>query len=225
MEITWYGHSNFRISSGGHSILLDPFFVGNPSAPVDYREVDACDLILVTHDHSDHIGQALELGIKHDAEIVAVFDTIQHLISTGLPQSLGVGMNIGGTVERLGIKIKMVQAMHSSATGAAAGYILTLPEGLCVYFAGDTGLFSSMELFAAFHDIDIAMLPIGGRFTMDPAQGAYACKMLQCKKIIPMHWGTWPILAQQTDSLAEALALTAPDTELVTLEIGKPMEF
>nr|WP_321514030.1 metal-dependent hydrolase [uncultured Pseudodesulfovibrio sp.] len=224
MEITWFGHANFRIKAADATLFIDPFFVGNPSATTSYKDVDECSLILVTHDHNDHIGQTLELAIKHDAEVIAIFDIIQELIKLGLPEHLGVGMNIGGTVTRQGLDIKMVQAMHSSVTGAPAGFIISDPKGLCVYNSGDTGLFGDMELFGKFHDIDIAMLPIGGRFTMDAKQAAYACKLLKCKKIIPQHWGTWPILDQNTQSLVEQLALTAPDTELLTLEIDKPFE-
>ncbi|WP_272700080.1 metal-dependent hydrolase [Desulfovibrio sp. Fe33] len=222
MEITWFGHANFRIKAADATLFIDPFFVGNPSAPTSYKDVDECNLILVTHDHHDHIGQTLELAVKHDAEVVAMFDVIQNLIEMGLPEHLGVGMNIGGTVNRLGLDIQMVQAMHSSATGMPAGFIITEPGGLCIYDSGDTGLFGDMELFGAFHDIDVAILPIGGRFTMDSVQAAYACKLLKCKKIIPQHWGTWGILDQNTRSLAEQLTLIAPATEMLELEIGKP---
>ena len=225
MEITWYGHANFRIKTGEADLLIDPFFVGNPTAPIAYEDIDRCDLILVTHDHSDHVGQALELAIRHDAEVVAIFDVIQNLIAMGLPPHLGVGMNIGGTVRRHGLDIKMVHAMHSAEHGMPAGFIITDPDGLCVYNSGDTGLFGDMELFGKFHDIDIAILPTGGHFTMDAQQAAYACKLLGCKKIIPQHWGTFGVLAQNTDSLAEQLALLSPETELVTPEIGKPLSF
>ena len=223
MEITWYGHANFSIATGDATVFIDPFFVGNPSAPVDYKDISRCDLILVTHDHTDHVGQALEMAVKHDAEVIAIFDVIQSLIAQGLPAHLGVGMNIGGTVNRLGIDVKMVQAAHSSINGVATGFILTLPDGTCIYNSGDTGLFGDMELFARFHDIDIAILPVGGRFTMDASQAAYACSMLKCKKVIPQHWGTWPILAQNTETLSEQLALLAPDTELLELPVGEPV--
>jgi len=221
MEITWFGHANFRIETEATSVLIDPFFVGNPSSPATYKEIERGDIILVTHDHTDHIGQTLELAIRLDAEVVAMPEIIQSLIGMGLPESLGVGMNIGGTVERLGISIKMVQALHSSINGMPAGFILTMPDGTCLYNSGDTGLFSDMELFSKFHDIDIAMLPIGGRYTMDPQQAAYACSLLKCKRVIPMHWGTWPILGQNTESMAEHLSLMAPDTKMLELEIGK----
>lgn len=224
MEITWFGHANFQYRDKGTTLLVDPFFVSNPSAPITYDQVKEADAILVTHDHTDHIGQALELAIRLDAEVVGVFDTIQNLIAQGLPESLGVPMHIGGTVERGGIRIKMVQALHSSTTGVAVGFILTTPDGQCLYHAGDTGLFGDMELFGKFHNIDIAMLPIGGRFTMDAREAAYACKLLGCKTTIPMHWGTWPILDQGTENYEAELQKAAPDTKMVTLEIGKPTD-
>lgn len=223
MEITWFGHANFRLKTAGATLFIDPFFVGNPSATTSYKDVDECDLILVTHDHHDHIGQTLEMAVKHDAEVVAIFDVIQSLIQQGLPEHLGVGMNIGGTVNRRGLDIHMVQAMHSSAHGMPAGFVITEPNGLCVYDSGDTGLFGDMALIGEFHSIDVAMLPIGGRFTMDARQAAYACKLLKCKKVIPQHWGTWGILDQNTRSMAEQLALVAPDTEMLELAIDEPM--
>jgi L-ascorbate metabolism protein UlaG (beta-lactamase superfamily) len=223
MEITWFGHANFRIKAADATLFIDPFFVGNPSAPGSYKDVSECDLILVTHDHHDHIGQTLELAVKHDAEVVAMFDVIQNLMKQGLPEHLGVGMNIGGTVARRGLDIQMVQAVHSSSTGFPAGFVITEPGGLCIYDSGDTGLFGDMELIGKFHDIDVAILPVGGRFTMDARQAAYACKLLKCKKLIPQHWGTWPILAQNTRSMAEQLALVAPDTEMLELAIGEPL--
>lgn len=220
MDITWYGHANFSIATGDTTVFIDPFFVGNPNAPVEYTDISRCDLILLTHDHDDHVGQTIELAKKHDAEVVAIYDIIRALYAKGLPENLGVGMNIGGTINRLGIDIKMVQALHSSVHGVPTGFILTLPDGTCVYNSGDTGLFGDMALFAEFHDIDYAILPVGGWFTMDPEQAAYACKLLKCKKIIPQHWGTFPILEQNTEALAEQLAILAPDTELVELPIG-----
>jgi len=225
MELTWLGHSNFRMKTDDATVLIDPFFTGNPSAPFGYEEIDACDLILLTHDHSDHIGQTLELAKKHNAEVVSMFDIIRLLFSQGMPESLGVGMNIGGTVKRCNMAVKMVQAMHSSVHGAPSGFIITLADGTCIYYSGDTGLFGDMGLFAEFHDIDIAILPIGGHFTMDAQQAAYACKLLKCKKVIPMHWGTFPVLASNTNALREHLATYAPKTEMVELEIGKPTKF
>ncbi|MEF2146094.1 MAG: metal-dependent hydrolase [Desulfovibrionaceae bacterium] len=225
MELTWYGHSNFRIRVNGKTIVIDPFFQGNPTTPVLYTEIGQVDAVLLTHDHGDHVGQALEICRASKATLVGVADTVGSLVKQGLPQELALDMNIGGTVNVAGVAVHMVQAMHSSATGAATGYILTMPDGFCLYHAGDTGLFGSMQLFSVFHKIDLALLPIGGHYTMDPRQAAYACKLLGCRMVVPMHWGTFPVLEQNTDDFAEQLRLAAPDTELVALKPGQTLDF
>lgn len=223
-EITWLGHSAFRIVTSepdSKVVLIDPFLDGNPTASAGSASMDRVDVILVTHDHADHTGQVVEIATRTGAMVVGVYDTLQVLIGRGLPQEQSVGMNIGGTVQLAGIKAKMVQAMHSSASGVAAGYIVTLADGFCLYHAGDTGLFASMELFARFHRIDLALLPIGGHFTMDPEQAAYACKLLAAAQVIPMHWGTFPVLEQNTSAFAEQLSRLAPDTRLHSLAPGQ----
>ena len=221
MQLTWYGHSNFKIEHGGKVFCIDPFFEGNPSAPVSHESLGNVDAVLVTHDHHDHIGQAVDICAASGATLLGVYDTVGTLVDQGLPQAQAMGFNIGGTVEVAGARVKMVQAEHSSATGVPAGYIITLPGGPCVYHAGDTGLFASMELFSVFHDIDLALLPIGGWFTMDPEQAAYACALLRCAKVAPMHWGTFPILEQSTDEFRAQLAKYAPETALVDIAPGE----
>lgn len=193
MKLTWFGHSNFRIEADAATILIDPFFEGNPRAPIKHTAIKRADAVLVTHDHGDHVGQAVDIATRTKAALVSVFDTANSLMERGLPGGQAVGLNIGGSVTVAGVRISMVQAVHSSHTGASAGYILTFPDGFCLYHAGDTALFSSMELFARFHDIDLALLPIDGRFNMDARQAAYTCKLLGCKLVAPMHWGTFQI--------------------------------
>jgi Predicted Zn-dependent hydrolases of the beta-lactamase fold len=224
MRLTWYGHSNFLLRQNGTTLLVDPFFEGNPTAPVSHEDVEKIDAVLLTHDHQDHVGQAVEICRSRKVPLVGVFDTLKSLFAQGLPQDLGIGMNIGGTVQVAGADVHMVQAMHSSATGAATGFIITFPDGFCVYHSGDTGIFSSMQLFSVFHDIDLALLPIGGHFTMDPRQAAYACKMLGCRKVVPMHWGTFPILEQGTEEFAKQLDDSAPDTELLHVAPGETID-
>lgn len=221
MQISWYGHSNFQLVHGGVSVLIDPFFHGNPSAPITCGEVESADMVLVTHDHGDHVGQSVFLAKRTGARVVGVFDTINRLMAQGLPQDKAVGMNLGGTVEIAGVQVQMVQAMHSSDSGTPAGYILTFPDGFCLYHAGDTALFSSMALFAEFHDIDVALLPIDGYFNMDGTQAAYACKLLRCKAAIPMHWGTFPVLAQDTAAFEAGLATYAPGTRFIRILPGE----
>ncbi len=221
---TWNGHSNFTIQSDDKTIIIDPFFEGNPMASERWDSIKHADAVLVTHDHGDHVGQAAEICKATGAQLVCIFDFIEDMIGQGVDGNNIIGMNIGGTVEVSRIKIKMVQAMHSSASGAPAGFIITYPDNFCVYFAGDTGIFSSMELFGKLHDIDVALLPTGGWFTMDSREAAYACKLLNCKKVIPMHYGTFPILEQDAKSFTEHCAEMAPNCEVVELEVASPRE-
>lgn len=221
---TWNGHSNFTIKSDDKTVIIDPFFEGNPKASATWESISKADAVLVTHDHGDHIGQAVEICKATGATLVCIFDLVEKMVGLGIDQNNIIGMNIGGTVSVAGIKIKMVQAMHSSATGAPAGYILTYEDDFCVYFAGDTGLFASMELFGKLHDIDVALLPTGGWFTMDSKDAAYACKLLGCKTAIPMHFGTFPILEQDAVGFKEACAELAPECNVVELEVGKEKE-
>lgn len=224
MQLTWFGHSNFKIDGPERSLLIDPFFEGNPKSPTGPDAITDLDAVLITHDHADHVGQAVDICKRTGAQLVGVFDTVNELVSQGLPAEQGVGMNIGGTVEVAGVQAKMVQAVHSTRTGAATGYILTFDDGFCLYHAGDTALFMTMKLFKAFHDIDLAILPIGGHFTMDARAAAYACSLLGCSTVVPMHWGTFPVLEQNTDTFAGFLQEFSPETGLMVLEPGKPVK-
>jgi L-ascorbate metabolism protein UlaG (beta-lactamase superfamily) len=225
MQLTWFGHSNFRLVADGVCVLIDPFFEGNCKAPAGWQNcLGHVDAVLVTHDHADHVGQAAQICQGTGARLVCLFDTVPKMAGLGVPQGHILGMNIGGTVEVAGVRVKMVQAVHSSATGSPAGYILTFPGGFCAYHSGDTALFSDMQLFRRFFDIDLAMLPMGGWFTMDAVEAAVACSFLECRNVAPMHWGTFPILAQDTDAFAAALKEYAPDTRLAHLSPGEPAE-
>jgi len=225
MRLTWFGHSNFRLEEDGVSLLVDPFFEGNPRAPEGWqRSLGHVDAVLVTHDHADHVGQAAEICHGTGAKLVCIFDLVPKMLAKGLHVEQVLGMNMGGTVTVAGVRVKMVQAFHSSATGAPAGYILTFPGGFCAYHSGDTALFSDMQLFRRFFDIDLAMLPMGGWFTMDAVEAAVACSFLECRMVAPMHWGTFPILAPDTGAFGVALKEHAPDTRLLDLTPGLPLE-
>ena len=224
MQLTWFGHSNFRLEEDGVTVVIDPFFEGNCKAPCSWRDITACDVVCVTHDHGDHVGQAAEICQATGATLVCLFDLAPKMKGLGVPGGKVLGMNMGGTVEAAGVRVKMVQAVHSSATGAPAGFILTFPGGFCAYHSGDTALFSDMKLFRRFFDLDLALLSMGGWFTMDAVEAAVACSFLGCRNVAPMHWGTFPILAQNTDAFAAALKEHAPDTRLVTCPPGQPVE-
>ena len=224
--ITWYGHSAFKLASNGVNVLLDPFFT--PKSTVTADTVGEADLVLVSHDHGDHVGDCVAICKRTGAMLGAIVGTAEKLAAQGLPQNQilnGIGFNVGGTVSHKGVAVTMTQAFHSSESGAPVGYIVRMPDGLTVYHAGDTGIFASMELWGQLYDIDVALLPVGGTFTMDGAQAALACKLLGCRHAIPMHWGTFPVLAQDTTAFAQALAKQAPNCTCHTMSPGQTLEF
>ena len=224
--ITWYGHSAFKLSSGDVNVLFDPFFT--PKSTVTAATVGDADLVLVSHDHADHVGDSIAICQRTGALLGAIVGTAEKLAAQGLPQSQilnGIGFNVGGTVTHKGVAVTMTQAFHSSESGAPVGYIVHMPDGLTVYHAGDTGIFSGMELWGKLYNIDVALLPVGGTFTMDGAQAALACKLLGCRHAIPMHWGTFPVLAQDTTAFEQALAKQAPACTCHTMKPGQTLEF
>ena len=223
-SMTWHGHANFRITTPNLKILIDPWFEGNPSADIGSDQCGQVDLVLVTHDHDDHMGQALQICTSSGASVMAVVETAQKLVSQGLPAEQivnGIGFNIGGTVEFQGVHATMVQALHSSQSGTPVGYILTLEDGFTLYHAGDTGIFSSMELLGNLFDLDLAILPTGGVFTMDPKQAALACTMLKCREVVPMHWGSFPVLEQNTESFRTELEKIGAVAKLRAMQPGE----
>lgn len=223
--LTWHGHSAFAITTNGKTILVDPWFDGNPSAKAAAENIEA-DLVLVTHDHGDHVGQALDICKRTGASLGCIVELAAKLKAQGLPDSQvlnGIGFNIGGTVTHQGISVTMTQAHHSCESGVPVGFIIRLEDGYTVYHAGDTGVFSSMALWGKLYKIDLALLPIGGVFTMDPAQAALAAMMLRCKKVLPMHWGTFPALEQNVDAFRKELDKLGLAESLMQAEVGVPL--
>ncbi|HDQ39679.1 MAG TPA: metal-dependent hydrolase [Desulfonatronum sp.] len=219
-RLTWHGHAAFGLCTQNLCVLIDPWLDGNPSSTTAHTALEKVDLVLVTHDHGDHVGQAVEICRRTGAHLLAIVETAAKLKNLGLSADQvvnGVGMNIGGTIRFHGLQITMVQALHSSESGLAVGYVLTLEDGACLYHAGDTGIFSTMDIYGRLFSIDLAMLPIGGVFTMDPRQAAMACAMLRCKEVLPMHWGSFPVLEQNTETFAQELSEHAPQTRLANL--------
>ena len=214
LSVTWLGHGTFLLQSpGGRRILIDPWIEGNPSFPASAPPLDPLDLILVTHGHFDHVHDAAPLAKKTGATVVGIFELCQWLQSKGVEKASG--MNKGGTQEQCGIRITMVDARHSSSyvdqgvtvyLGEAAGYVLTFENGLRAYFAGDTALFGDMRLIKELYAPTLAFLPIGDYFTMDPAAAAKAAEMVGARQVIPMHYGTFPILSGRPEQLREFLA-------------------
>jgi L-ascorbate metabolism protein UlaG (beta-lactamase superfamily) len=214
MEITWLGHSSFRVRTpGSKEILFDPWYAGNPSFPEASRP-KAADLILISHGHSDHITDAAAMAKATGATVVAIWEITTWLGTKGIKNL--EPMNKGGTVTAKGVQITMTDARHSSSIdengmvylGEAAGFIVRLEDNQTVYFAGDTALFGDMKLIGELYRPDIAFLPIGDRFTMGPDTAATAAKWLGVKQVVPMHYGTFPLLTGTPAQLKEHLAGT-----------------
>lgn len=166
------------------------------------------DVVLVTHDHADHVGDAVAICKHTGAMLGAIVGTAQKLEAAGVPsaQLLNyIGFNMGGTVAHAGFEFTMTQAYHSSESGSPAGYIIRTPDGKHIYHAGDTCIFAGMELWGRLYPIDVALLPWAASSPWMPAQAALACKLLGCKQVIPMHWGTFPVLAQDTEAFKAEL--------------------
>ncbi|MDE7065205.1 MAG: metal-dependent hydrolase [Desulfovibrionaceae bacterium] len=223
-EITWYGHSAFKITGGGITLLVDPFLDGNPSCPISRQEAGAPDAVLVTHDHADHVGQTVEICKATKAMLACIVGTAERLIAAGVPQQQvlnGIGFNMGGTLDVKGAQLTMVPAFHTTESGQPAGYIIRMPDGCTIYHSGDTCLFGDMALWGNLYPLDLALLPIGGVFTMDHRQAAVACALLRPKKVLPMHWGTFPVLEQRTREFKEELQKTAPKCVCVEIAPGQ----
>jgi L-ascorbate metabolism protein UlaG (beta-lactamase superfamily) len=228
MKITWLGHGCFQLElPSGQTIVLDPWTDGNPKYPKGF-EISRCDTMLITHGHFDHIHDAVPLAKKFEPEVVAIFETAVWLEKKGVKNTRP--MNKGGSQMLGSVNVTMVHAVHSCGIqdgdqiiygGEASGYVLRFDDGRTAYFSGDTNVFADMQLIEQLYQPELAFLPIGGLFTMAPYEAALALKLLQVKKVIPMHFGTFPALTGTPEQL-EKLAL---GTEVWELEPGKTVEW
>jgi len=200
--IRWLGHAAFEILSEGRVILIDPYLTGNPLAPVMASEILKADVVCVTHDHHDHLGDAIKICERTDATFVGIAELSQYAQSAGVKNV--VGMNIGGTADVKGTKITMVPAFHSAGRGAPAGFIIEV-ERSRIYHAGDTSLFCDMRTIGELYRPRIACLPVGGHYTMGPMEAAEAARLIMPEVVIPMHYGTFPVLAPSADEFVSAL--------------------
>jgi len=209
LSITWLGHATFIVRTpGGKRLIFDPWVSTNPSCPESAKKVGALDLMLITHGHGDHTGDAVSIARSSDAHVVAPYELSVWLQQKGLKNV--TGMNPGGTLRMHGLSITMVPAVHSSSIdadgqmaymGLATGYVITFEDGLVAYYAGDTSVFGDMKLIGDMYRPQIGFLPIGDLYTMGPEQAAMACALLGIKQVVPMHYGTFPALTGTPDAL------------------------
>ena len=231
VEITWLGHATFQLRlDSGEIFVFDPWVEGNPKYPSGHQ-FDRIDAILISHAHFDHIHDAIPLARKFKPKVVAIFETCEWLTKKGVENCSS--MNKGGTQDVGPVKATMTHAIHSCGIqdgdqilygGEAAGYVLHLPDGRAMYFAGDTNVFSDMQLIEKLYRPDLAFLPIGDLYTMSPREAALACRLLDVKKVIPMHYGTFPALTGRPEQLVELLK-DFPRTEVWPLEVGQPAKW
>ena len=224
VTFTWLGHGSYRFDSAeGKRIYVDPWF-DNPKCPESEKQPERCDVLAITHGHGDHVGSAAQV-VSFSPTVIGIVELATWLEGQGA--STTIGMNKGGTVEADGVKFTMTQAVHSGGfaqpgsdplyLGEPAGFVIEFENGLKVYCAGDTDVFSDMELIARLYSPDVAILPIGDHFTMGPRAAAVALELLGTSRCIPIHWGTFPLLTGTPDELKQH----APSVELLTPEPGE----
>ncbi len=221
--LTWLGHAAFRIdTAGGKRIYVDPFLKGNPKCPEAEQEPERIDTIAVTHGHVDHVGDTVDLARKHGSTVVALVELSGWLGKQGVDESKLQSPNKGGTVDVDGVKFTLTNAFHSgsapdgSYAGEPSGIVVETENGTKLYFAGDTCVFGDMQLIGRIYEPDVAILPIGGHYTMDPREAAVALELLGATRCVPCHYGTFGLLTGTPDQLAEL----APGVQIERLEPG-----
>jgi L-ascorbate metabolism protein UlaG (beta-lactamase superfamily) len=211
-QIVWLGHSTFELHfESGDVLVTDPWTNGNPAYPAGYK-IKRVDAIAISHGHFDHVNDVIPLSKEFSPKVVGIAEVAWYFESKGVKNT--VAMNKGGTVDLGFVRLTMTHALHSGAIkdgaqtvygGEAAGYVLTLRDGRRAYFAGDTTVFGDMALYHELYRPELAFLPIGDHFTMGPHEAAHAARLLQVKRVIPMHYGTFPVLTGRPEAVAEKL--------------------
>ncbi len=228
VSVTFYGHSAFKLSGSGLTVVIDPW-LSNPLLNTPVEKVGKVDLILVTHGHGDHVGETVPLARKTGATVVAIHEMSVILANQGAAKV--IGMNKGGTVPFHGLQVTMTHAIHSStveeggqlvAAGDPGGFVIRFPNGFTAYHAGDTAVFKDMELIRELYHPELAMLPIGSHYVMNPAEAALACRLLKPRWVIPMHYGTFPVLTGTPEELRDLIK--GEGIEVIALKPGETVE-
>lgn len=225
MKLIWHGHSNFEIEDSLDTII-DPFFMGNSQADVKWDEVSP-DVLVITHGHADHLGDAISIAKETDCEIIGINELAKYVQSRGID---ALGSNIGGTIELGPVKYTMVQAVHSNGIDEAGfGWDAGSPAGVViedtsvVYHAGDTALFSDMALIGELYKPKVALLPIGGRFTMDASAAVKAVKLIKPELVVPMHYNTFDVIKADPWKF-QKMVEDETDAEAVVMEPGDSID-
>ena len=223
--LTWLGHSSFRVDTpGGKRLYVDPFLNGNPKCPEDELQPERVDIIALTHGHGDHLGDTVDLAKQHSCPVLGIVELSGWLSGKGVEGA--VGFNKGGTVDVEGVKFTLTNAFHSSSTpdggygGEACGIVVELEDGTKVYFSGDTCVFGDMQLIGRIYAPDVAVIPIGGHYTMDPKEAAVALELLGTKRCVPSHYGTFPLLKGTPQELKQL----APGVDVAEIEPGDSID-
>jgi len=212
-RVTWLGHATVLVQTPkGTNLLIDPFIKNNPKFPKGFELPEKIDYILLTHGHGDHISDAVPVAKKHKSNVVAIYELAAYVASQGAENI--TGFNIGGTAQLDDVAVTMVEAKHSAGAegkngaqyaGVATGFVLSIANGPVLYHSGDTAVFTDMKLIKELYHPDLAMLPIGGFYTMGPREAALAAQFIEPKAILPIHFGTFPALTGTPDELDKHL--------------------
>ena len=225
VTITWLGHTAFKLTCKTKNVLIDPWISGNPQCPIKVEDSYPADIILISDNHSDHVGDSIAIAKATGAKVVTTPEIAAKLRTDGLPPENiiyeGSGVNIGGEIAIEGIRIVMTEALHSTEIGSSTGYIIKFPGGATIYYAGDTGISANMQVYGSIYPIHVALLPIGGISTMDSYQAVQSLQLLKPAKVIPMRFGTFPNLAQNADEFVKLAKQVAPGVEVEVLKPGQ----
>lgn len=210
-KLTFFGHATFSITTpSGQVVLIDPWILTNPVCPESLKRLDRVDVILLTHGHGDHLGDLLEIAKQHNPQVVAIYETAHWLEKKGVKNVIGISK--GGGAKAGEITATLVHAIHCNSIqdgdqmlygGEPGGFVVECPGGFTLYHAGDTCAFSDMKLISELYKPDLACLPIGGHYTMGPREAALAIRFLGVHHVIPMHYGTFPVLTGTPAQLRE----------------------
>lgn len=226
-KIRWLGHAFVELTTADDKVVLfDPWTKddGNPGCPIGTADIERADLVLLSHDHFDHLGSAVAICNKTGALLGGPVQTVKRLIGEGFKEeqvvNFGFGYMVGGGVQLDWATVTSTPAFHSSDSACALGNIVTAADGTTVYHAGDTSLFSEMSLYGSLYPMDVAIVPMGGVFTMDAYQAAEAVKMLSPKNAMPIHYASFPIVAKTADAFIKLCGEKAPGVKVLAPKAG-----